>query len=278
MLLILCLSANAAQVALTIDDLPYLGKAIGDPGKIRRENNRFKIILNTLIEQHIPATGFVVTDSIEPGQWELLNEFHQAGNIIGNHTHDHIKLKTTNGEEFIKSIDRADKILAPLLSHPKYFRFPYLTRSKSCKTNLLVKEYLTKNNYVIAPVTIDAKDFYLNQQLHAIPWRRRKKMLPAFRHRYMDLINHQIDKAERKAMKQAHRPIKQILLIHMNTLNAHFLSDIIKLFRKRGYEFISLPDALQDPYYDTSRNTCKIDLAPPSHIATAQKQTALQKY
>lgn len=248
-LLAICLSANAAQVALTIDDLPYVGKAIGDSGKIRRENKRFKIILNTLTEQHVPAAGFVVTGSIEPGQWALLNEFHQEGNIIGNHTHDHIKLKTTNGEKFINSINRADKILAPLLSQPKYFRFPYLVRSKSCKTNLLVKEYLAKHDYVVVPVTIDAKDFYLNQQLHAIPWRKRKKALPAFRRRYMSIINSQINRAERKAMKRVHRPIKQILLIHMNTLNAYFLSDIIKLFQKRGYEFVSLSEALQDHYY-----------------------------
>ena len=72
----------AAEVALTIDDLPYVGKAAHNPGKLRRENKRFKKVLETLKLTQVPATGFVVAGYIEPGQWELINAFHQSGFIV----------------------------------------------------------------------------------------------------------------------------------------------------------------------------------------------------
>ena len=43
--------------------------------------------------------------------------------------------------------------------------------------------------------------------------------------------------------------VKQILLLHANTLNADYLDELIQMFQNRNYEFISLDAALQDPAY-----------------------------
>lgn len=51
--------------------------------------------------------------------------------------------------------------------------------------------------------------------------------------------------AERRAKKIDGQPVKQILLIHANLLNSLCLEDIIELYRKNGYKFISLSDALK---------------------------------
>ena len=69
-------SAAVKQVALTIDDLPFVGHA-SDAGKLRRQNARFKKILEVLRLQSVPAAGFVVTASIAKGQWSLLEQFKQ---------------------------------------------------------------------------------------------------------------------------------------------------------------------------------------------------------
>lgn len=45
------------------------------------------------------------------------------------------------------------------------------------------------------------------------------------------------------------RPIKHILLIHMNLLNAHSLRELIQMYRNKGYRFITLTEALKDQYY-----------------------------
>ncbi|MEM1244102.1 MAG: polysaccharide deacetylase family protein [Pseudomonadota bacterium] len=242
-------SANAKEVALTIDDLPFVGNAHQNPGKLRRENKRFRMILEILKKENVPATGFVVANSIEKGQWQLLEEFQRSGNLIGNHSYSHPNFNRISATAAIDNIKRADEILVPLLSKPKYFRYPFLATGKNCEEYTKIKDYLVTNNYIVAPVTIDSKDFRFNYQFLNIPWRKRKAYLNSFRRRYIGFIMSQTTRAERKAMKQVNRPIKQILLIHMNTLNAYALQDIIKSFRKRGYRFITLEEALTDPYY-----------------------------
>jgi len=74
--------ANDKQISITIDDLPFVGVS-GD---------RFNKILQTLIDEQVPATGFVIAGSIAKGQWQLLENFQKQGFIIGNHTYTHPSL------------------------------------------------------------------------------------------------------------------------------------------------------------------------------------------
>ncbi len=54
-------------------------------------------------------------------------------------------------------------------------------------------------------------------------------------------------KAEKRAKQYSDQPVKQILLIHLNLLNSYCMRDIIELYKRNGYHFISLPEALQQP-------------------------------
>ena len=255
--LFITVTIRAREVALTIDDLPYVGKAANNPGKLRRERKRFKMVLHTLQTEKVPATGFVVANYIEDGQWDLLKAFHQSDNIIGNHSFSHQNLNQVGAERFIQDVAKADKILAPLMSKPKYFRYPFLAVGHRCKTYLKVRHFLQQHGYLIAPVTIDSKDYKLNERFHAVPWRQRKHHMHRFEQKYLRFIAGQIQKAEQKTQRIAGRPVKQILLIHMNTLNAYFLPAVIHLFRQKGYKFVTLPEAMSDPYYQLESTISK---------------------
>lgn len=45
------------------------------------------------------------------------------------------------------------------------------------------------------------------------------------------------------------RPIKHILLLHANELNGDNLDGLFKMLEERGYQFISLEQALKDTVY-----------------------------
>lgn len=235
--------AQVHEIAITIDDLPFVGSCNGDLKKLGREHDRFMKILQALNDNHVPATGFVIANSIEPGQWALLEEFKNDGYIIGNHTYSHANLNTMSADKYIAEIEKSDKILAPLMSPPKYFRYPYLAEGKGEKKQQ-VQTFLAKDQYIIAPVTIDSKDYRFNAELLAISWRNRAQHLNSFKKRYLNYIWSQTVKAE----KNAHGgEDKQILLIHANYLNSFFLNDIIQMYKQHGYTFISLPEALKSP-------------------------------
>ena len=254
--------AQSHEIAITIDDLPFVGSCNGDTKKLAREHDRFMKILQALTENHVPATGFVIANSIEPGQWALLEEFRNNGFIIGNHTYSHANLNTMSAEKYIQEIEKSDKILAPLMSPPKYFRYPYLAEGKGEK-KIQVQTYLAKDQYIIAPVTIDSKDYRFNAELLAISWRNRAQYLNSFKKRYLNYIWSQTLKAEKHTQNGED---KQILLIHANYLNSFFLKDIIEMYKQHGYTFISLPEALKSPAQPLNQITPVSTVTPDAPI------------
>jgi hypothetical protein len=55
---------------------------------------------------------------------------------------------------------------------------------------------------------------------------------------------------EQRAPEVVGRAIPQILLIHASQLNADLMPDLLAMFRRRGYTFISLNQALADSAYN----------------------------
>lgn len=232
------LAQTTKQIAITIDDLPFVGSANNHPAKLQRERDRFIAIMNALKEKNAPATGFVIAGTIEKDQWQLLEEFAQSGFTIGNHTYSHPSLNSISAQSYIENIEKADKILDPIISHPKYFRYPYLAESSGQKKQD-VYDYLNEKGYIIAPVTIDSKDFKFNNQLFRIPYRQRPANLPSLKKRYIAYIWKQTERAERIS-EQKGEPNQHILLIHANLINAHAIGDIIDMYRQKGYTIVSL--------------------------------------
>lgn len=284
--------AEEHEIAITIDDLPFVGTNSNDPGNLKRTHERFMRILDSLVENQVPATGFIIAGSIGKGQWELLNAFRKEGFGLGNHTYSHANLNRISATKYIDEIAHADKILQPVMTQPKYFRYPYLAEGKG-ETKQEVHDYLLSNQYTIAPVTIDSKDYEFNERFLRISWRVRNQYLNQIKQQYLAYIWNQTLKAE-KHSKDANA--KQILLIHANLLNSYCLGDIIQMYKKHGYRFISLNEALtntapsavtSEPEALTKTLTtpvindnpeAKMEPSAANELQVYQKQTLSQNY
>ncbi len=255
------------EIAITIDDLPFVGSGTSTPANLKRTQERFMALVNTLVENQVPATGFAIGGAIAKNEWEFLEIFRNQGFTLGNHTYTHRSLNGESADKYIADIERADTILTPVMTEPKYFRYPYLAEGKGEKKQKVL-EYLTENHYTVAPVTIDSKDYEFNAQFYRIPYRQRAQRLEQFKKRYLAFIWQQTLRAEKKAKRVDGQPVKQILLIHANLLNSLCLGDIIELYRKNGYKFISLGDALKG-------NTAPVinDVSPQAVSGSEKKKT-----
>lgn len=232
--------AQVKEIALTIDDLPFVGTNSETKGNLQRSQDRFMKILGYVVDNHIPATGFVIAGSIAQGQWQLLEQFRAAGLGIGNHTYSHANLNRMSADRYIAEIQRSDQILAPIMTQPKYFRYPYLAEGHGA-TKQAVLDYLTANQYTIAPVTVDSNDYKFNERLLHISWRVRAQYVEQIKQQYLKYIWQQTLKAEKHSKNG---DSVQILLVHSNLLNSHCLGDVIKMYQDHGYRFVSLETAL----------------------------------
>ncbi len=236
--------AQEREIAITIDDLPLVASQMNTPNNQKRSIDRFNKIIEAFTKYKVPATGFVIAGAIGKGQWEFLEQFRKAGLMLGNHTYSHYNLNQMSAEKYIADVERADKVLTPIMTEPKYFRYPYLAEgNKNSKQE--VYNYLAEHQYNIAPVTIDSKDFNFNEMAYKVPFRAREAyILQKLKPRYLAYIWQQTLRAENKSKGQSS---KQILLIHANLINSYLLGDILEMYQKNGYKFISLTEALKNP-------------------------------
>jgi len=222
------------MLSITIDDLPFVGEY---------RNFHLNMMINTMAKEQVPATGFIIAREVRKDNWEILQKFRDAGFGLGNHTLSHANLNKMSTQEYIQEIKKADHILHPVMTEPKYFRYPYLAMSSGQKKEDILC-YLAQKNYHVAPITIDSKDFVFNQRLLSVPELNRRAYLDELKSFYLDFIWQQTLRAEEN--NQFHNKERaQILLIHANLLNAYVLPDIINLYKQKGYTFVTLEDALK---------------------------------
>ncbi len=225
---------QARDIAITIDDLPFVGE---------QKNFHLNMIIDAITAHDIPVTGFVIAGNIRPDNWPVLQKFKEAGFGIGNHTLSHVNAQTISTQAYINQIKEANHILLPLLTKPKYFRYPYLAMGAGTKKTDIMS-YLSSKKYHIAPITIDSQDFMFNQLLLAVPEASRRQFLTVLKPCYLDFIWQQTLRAEKSNRLNKKNNKAQILLIHANLLNAYVLPDIIDLYQQRGFNFVSLTTAL----------------------------------
>ena len=235
---------ESRDIAITIDDLPMIGKT----------QSRFENIVQALIYHKAPAIAFVIANKMDPQQVIKLKRFRDQGFLIGSHSYSHISLRNTPVNEYINDLARADEILSPLMTRPKYFRYPYLAQGKWWWQRRPVYQYLNNNHYVIAPITVDSKDYKFDAEFD---WTMVDEASPAFKkmkQTYLDFIWAQTLKAERKDkwLSWSYHSKKQILLMHGNLLNSYLLDNVLDMYEKHGYHFITITEAT--PNKETPKN------------------------
>jgi peptidoglycan/xylan/chitin deacetylase (PgdA/CDA1 family) len=251
--------AQQKMVAITIDDLPFV--------RIGSMTNRVLIgrtinLLTALETQHAPATGFVnlskayIDGELDSTRFNLLRLWFIKGFDLGNHTFSHPDYNHVSYSQFVNDIENNEPLLKKLMKEHNntlvYFRHPYLHRGKSKVKADSLAEYLRRRNYVEAPVTIDNAEWIFAAAYDSVLKTKDEKQRISVGNEYITYMESKVKYYERQSDKLFGRNISQILLIHANSLNSDFMTDLLQMFVNRGYSFISLSKALEDKAYQTT--------------------------
>jgi len=241
------------QVAITIDDLPRGGDG-GGPGyaEIRTMTER---LLAPFRAQNIPVTGFVHpgrTELTAPDLHRILDLWLDAGADLGNHTWSHADLNRTTVAEYEQDILRADGVLRPMVKARgkklEFFRYPMLHAGPTAETKRAIAKFLAAHGYRNAPVTLDNSD-YMFAALYT-----RHEFRSRVAREYVPYLESVVAFFERRSVEVVGREFPQIMLLHASELNSRMMPDILEMFRRRGYRFIALEEALKDDAYRLPEN------------------------
>lgn len=97
----------------------------------------------------------------------------------------------------------------------------------------------------MAPVTIDNFDYLFARAYDAAAAGEKGRVLEAYL-RYMTAV---VEYYEGQSRAIVGYELPQILLLHANSLNADGLDRFLDVLVERGYEFVSLGEALSDPAF-----------------------------
>lgn len=243
------------RVAVTFDDLPVVTQSPDDSVRARITRD----LLAALVRRRVPITGFVNEGklydhgTLDTARVRLLEQWIAAGEDLGNHTYGHIDMNVTALADFERDVLAGERITRPLLARAgrrlRYFRHPYLQTGNDAKKREQFETFLKRHGYVIAPVTIDNSDWMFAHAYELALLRADTQVAHAIQQSYFAYMDTVVGFYERQSQLIVGREIPQILLLHANALNAASFDSVAGIFRRRGYLFLTLAQALADPAY-----------------------------
>lgn len=246
--------AQVKEIAVTIDDLPLNGPRI----ELERLRAMTDKILAGLKRHGIPAVGFVNESLLYvPGETDarvaLLKAWSDAGVELGNHTFSHLGFETASLADYEDDFVRGDAVTKMILGQkgqkPRYFRHPFLQMGATAELEKSFEGFIADRGYRAVPVTVDTMDWMFLAAYAKALKEKDAEMRRRVSEEYLKFAALKFDFCERVAAELFGRPVKHILLLHANELNADNFDALVKVMTDRGYRFVTVEEALKDDIY-----------------------------
>ncbi|GAB5552350.1 MAG: polysaccharide deacetylase family protein [Saprospiraceae bacterium] len=252
------LQAQQKEICITIDDLPVVYYAKKDTAGLRAVTHG---LIATFDAYDIPAIGYVNERKLftkgKPNAFQisLLEDWLKSGYELGNHTFGHPSYHEVGYEKFTADVLKGAILTKPLVEKYgkkyEFFRHPYLRVGLRKSAHDSLSQFLELHQYREAPVTIDNDDYLFAKAYHIAHTKGKTELTTKIGKDYVDYMERKLLYFEASADSLFQRPIKQILLLHANLLNAHYLDDLAQMYQAHGYRFIDQATALEDPCYES---------------------------
>jgi peptidoglycan-N-acetylglucosamine deacetylase len=243
-----------AEVAITVDDLPVHGDLPSNTTRAeiaKRMIEAFKAkgvpgVYGFVNAKNIGANGDAEKDSV-------LKIWADSGFPLGNHTFSHIDLNTASVQAFEDEIAMNEAPLRVYMGARDWhwFRYPFLHEGDTLEKRHAIRKYLSDHGYKIAQVTLDFGDYAWNNPYARCVAKQDTQSIEWLKSSYLNTASNDIALDRKLSVMLFGRDIKYVLLLHIGALDSIMLPDMLKLFKKQGFDFVSLEEAQKDPAYQS---------------------------
>lgn len=250
-----CQKKSQRYVAVTFDDLPVVCRCEDNAERMEITEK----LLATFKKYDMPVLGVVTEKKLEnegevdPERVILLQKWLEAGHELGNHGYAHKDINDIPFEEYTQEVLLGERITRPLAEKAglpyRFFRHPYLSAGDTLDIRKDLNDFLEEHNYLIAPNTITYQDYTFSGAYEKALHRGDTLLARRIREAYLPYTLKQWERAEQQSRDLFGREIRQILMVHANRLNADAFGDVAQMMKDRGYTFISIDEAMEDPAY-----------------------------
>lgn len=248
-------------LAVTVDDLPAHGPL--PPGRTRAQVIR--TLARAFTGARVPAFGFFNASfgRSEPDWHQAVAAWRDAGLQLGNHTARHVRLDAVGAKAFLADVDANEGPLAaaaPPDTDWHWFRYPFLNEGSDARTRDAVRTGLRKRGYRIAGVSMSFNDFAWQPAYVACLAARDRPGTERLKRAFLD-------EARRVALAVRDAPAPRILLLHAGALDADVMPELLRIYRRLGFRFVSLERASTDPYWAAATDLSRPGPTPAPYPA-----------
>lgn len=245
----------APMIAFTFDDLP--AHSALPPGVTRLEVADG--VIKALKAADAPAMGFIngVATEREPASAPVLAKWRAAGFPLGNHGWSHANLDQLSDDQFLSELKRNEPLLQSLMGGQDWhwFRYPFLAEGGADPAKRArIRTLLAGQGYKVAPVTMDFSDWAYNDTYARCAAKGDAAAIAQMEAAW--LAGAEANIVRYRAMSKAlyGRDVPYVLLMHLGAFDAHMMPRLLDLYRRHGFRFVSLEEAMRDSVYKAEVN------------------------
>jgi peptidoglycan-N-acetylglucosamine deacetylase len=224
-----------------------------------------------------PVYGFVngIRTEEEPLSTPMLANWRSAGLLLGNHTWSHMNLNQGTLEAWEADLLKDEDILKADMEDADWhwLRYPNLAEGETAEKRWGARRFLAEHGYKVAGVTMSFQDYAYNDPYARCVAKNDTAAVAQLEAAYLAAADAAIDSSRAMSKVLYGRDIPYVLLMHVGALDAKMLPRLLQLYRDRGFTFVRLEDAEQDPFY---RNDIDLSLPPaPDTLEEAMRAKKL---
>ncbi|MEO9131165.1 MAG: polysaccharide deacetylase family protein [Sphingomonas sp.] len=257
------------MIALSFDDVPRA------PGAFYTKEERTRGLIAGLHAAGVSQVAFFLNPgriANGDGAAERIAAYTAAGHVLGDHSFSHHDLSSMSADAFLADIDKAEAWLKGRPGYRPWFRFPGLNQGgRDQVKRRAVLAGLARRGLLVAPVTIDGSDWYLERL--ALDAQKAGKPIDddALRDLYVETMVKSSDFADALMRRMIDRSPAHVILLHETDLAARYIGPLIEALRKDGWRIISADQAFADPIYHETLDVPASNGTLPEAIAWQKK-------
>ncbi len=224
-----------------------------------RAERDMRDLIAALAARNVRSVGFVNAGQLQQDgktnedKVALLRLWLDAGHELGSEGYAHPNLFKTPLEDYKRDVLRGEELTSRLArergSALRYFSYPYLNVGPDRATKESFEKFLAARGQRIHKVTIDNWDWIYGRVYADARRAEDEAKMRRVADEYVEYMERAFEFYETLSRDTLGYEPPQVLMLTANGVNCQKAGDLLAMLERRGYEFVSLDEAMSDPAY-----------------------------
>ncbi|MFN2482316.1 MAG: M56 family metallopeptidase [Pyrinomonadaceae bacterium] len=247
-------AAARRRVAVTFVALPMVNTSYTP-----RAEKDMRKLLASLRAHDVSAVGFVNAAQLykdgvqDESRVDLLRMWLDAGMELGSEGFSHPNLYGTPLEDFKQDVQRGEYVTSQLAAERgarlRYFSYPFLNVGPDRVTKEAFERFLAGRGMRVHKVTIDNWDWLFGRAYADARRAGDDETMRRVADEYVPYMERVFDFYEQLSRNTLGYEPPQVLMLTANALNCAKFDELAAMLKRRGYEFVTLDEAMRDKAY-----------------------------